>query len=163
LPLIISSPLTNGGEVEKLLRILYARKMALGWTIADIEEISLSLYIHKILMEESDKRTVQPQCHLKSIMQEVVRKKNLRLLNAGMISHISDSSWVSPIQVVPNKGGLTVVNNDNNELFLFRTTMGWTVCMDYRKLNKATRKDHFPLNFIDQMLERLGDMLIIIF
>ncbi|GKA11410.1 reverse transcriptase domain-containing protein [Tanacetum coccineum] len=66
-----------------------------------------------------------------------------------------DSSWVSPIHVVPKKGGMTVVLNDNNELIPSRTVTGWRVCIDYRKLNDATRKDHFPLPFIDQMLERL--------
>ncbi|GJX53427.1 reverse transcriptase domain-containing protein [Tanacetum coccineum] len=56
---------------------------------------------------------------------------------------------------VPKKGGMTVVLNDNNELIPSRTVTGWRVCIDYRKLNDATRKDHFPLPFIDQMLERL--------
>ncbi|GJU57782.1 reverse transcriptase domain-containing protein [Tanacetum coccineum] len=65
------------------------------------------------------------------------------------------SSWVTPIHVVPKKGGMTVVLNDNNELIPSRTVTGWRVCIDYRKLNDATQKDHFPLPFIDQMLERL--------
>ncbi|KAJ9552540.1 hypothetical protein OSB04_016585 [Centaurea solstitialis] len=76
--------------------------------------------------------------------------------NTGIIYPISDSPWVSPVQVVPKKGGLTVVTNDNNELVPTRTVTGWRVCIDYRKLNDATRKDHFPLPFIDQMLERLA-------
>lgn len=60
------------------------------------------------------------------------------------------------MQVVPKKGGITVVKNENNELIPTRTVTGWRVCIDYRKLNDATRKDHFPLPFIDQMLERLS-------
>nr|GEW73281.1 reverse transcriptase domain-containing protein [Tanacetum cinerariifolium] len=54
------------------------------------------------------------------------------------------------------RGGMTVVANENNELILTRLVTGWRVCIDYRKLNDATRKDHFPLPFIDQMLERLA-------
>ena len=54
------------------------------------------------------------------------------------------------------KGGMTMVKNDNNEFIPTKTITGWHVCMDYRKLNKATRKDHFPLPFIDQMLDRLA-------
>ncbi|GJY25351.1 reverse transcriptase domain-containing protein, partial [Tanacetum coccineum] len=54
------------------------------------------------------------------------------------------------------KGGFTVVENDENELILTRLVMGWRVCIDYHKLNEATRKDHFPLPFMDQMLERLA-------
>ncbi|XP_024028191.1 LOW QUALITY PROTEIN: uncharacterized protein LOC112093618 [Morus notabilis] len=69
---------------------------------------------------------------------------------------ISDSQWVSLVQCVPKKGGVTVVPNDANELIPTRTIKGWRVCMGYRKLNKATRKDHFPLPFIDQMLDRLA-------
>ncbi|CAM8944453.1 unnamed protein product [Rhodiola kirilowii] len=69
---------------------------------------------------------------------------------------LADSEWVSPVHVVPKKGGLIVVHNENNDLIPTRTVTGWRMCIDYRKLNKATRKDHFPLPFIDQMLERLA-------
>ena len=89
-------------------------------------------------------------------MKEVVKKEIIKWLDAGIIYPISDSSWVSPVQCVPKKGGMTVITNDNNELIPTRTVTGWRVCMDYRKLNKATRKDHFPLPFIDQMLDRLA-------
>ncbi|GJV72700.1 reverse transcriptase domain-containing protein [Tanacetum coccineum] len=73
-----------------------------------------------------------------------------------MIYPISDSPWVSPIHCVPKKGGMTVVANEENELIPTRLVTGWRVCIVYRKLNKATRKDHFPLSFMDQMLERLA-------
>ncbi|GJW29582.1 reverse transcriptase domain-containing protein [Tanacetum coccineum] len=65
-----------------------------------------------------------------------------------------DSPWSSPVHCVPKKGGMTVVQNDDNELIPTRLVTGWRVCIDYRKLNDATRKDHFPLPFMDQMLER---------
>ena len=89
-------------------------------------------------------------------MMEVVKKEILKLLNVGIIYPISDSKWVSPVQVVPKKSGITVVKNEENELVPTRVQTGWRVCIDYRKLNAATRKDHFPLPFIDQMLERLS-------
>ena len=60
----------------------------------------------------------------------------------------SDSSWVSQVQVMPKKGGMTVVKNEKNELLPTRIVTGWRVCIDYQKLNKATRKDHFPLPFM---------------
>ncbi|KAJ8774225.1 hypothetical protein K2173_009656 [Erythroxylum novogranatense] len=96
--------------------------------------------------------------HLKRLnpnMKEVVKKEIVKWLDAGIIYPISDSSWVSPVQCVPKKGGMTVVKNEKNELIPTRTITGWRICMDYRKLNKATKKDHFPLPFIDQMLDRL--------
>ncbi|XP_057452670.1 uncharacterized protein LOC130744511 [Lotus japonicus] len=69
---------------------------------------------------------------------------------------VVDDAWVSPVQVVPKKGGITVVPNENNELIPTRQVMGWRVCVDYRRLYSATRKDHFPLPFIDQMLDKLS-------
>jgi hypothetical protein len=78
-------------------------------------------------------------------MREVVKKEVLKLLIVGVIYLVSDSEWVSPVQVVPKKGGMTVVKNENNELIPQRTITGWQMCINYRKLNKATKKDHFPL------------------
>ena len=60
------------------------------------------------------------------------------------------------MQVVPKKGGMTILANEKNELIPTRTVIGWRVYINYRKLNDGTRKDHFPLLFIDQMLERLS-------
>ncbi|KAL4311338.1 hypothetical protein GQ457_01G019850 [Hibiscus cannabinus] len=112
--------------------------------------------MHKILLDEKHKPTVDAQRRLNQAMKEVVRKEILKWLDAGIIYPISDSEWVSPVQCVPKKGGITVISNEKNELIPTRTVTGWRVCMDYRKLNKATRKDHFPLPFIDQMLDRLA-------
>ncbi|XP_057418803.1 uncharacterized protein LOC130713012 [Lotus japonicus] len=66
------------------------------------------------------------------------------------------SEWVSHVQEVPKKGGITVVANKNNELIPTRQVTKWRVCIDYRRLNSVTRKDHFPLPFIDQMLDKLA-------
>jgi hypothetical protein len=89
-------------------------------------------------------------------MREVLKKEVLKLLHAGIIYPIPYSEWVSLVQVVPKKGGMTMVKNEKDELIPQRTVTGWQMCIDYRKLNKTTKKDHFPLPFIDEMLEQLA-------
>jgi len=89
-------------------------------------------------------------------MKEKVRKEVLKFLEARLIYPISDSAWVSPVQVVPKKGDMIVIKNEKDELISTRTVIGWRMCINYRKLNDVTRKDHYPLPFMDQMLERLA-------
>ena len=103
--------------------------------MADIKGISPSFCTHKILMEDCIKSVVQPKHKLNPNMRDMVKKEVVKLLDAGMIYPISDSSCVSPVQVVPKKGGMTVVPNEQNDLILMRTVTGWRVCSDYRKLN----------------------------
>ncbi|GJS23331.1 reverse transcriptase domain-containing protein [Tanacetum coccineum] len=106
-------------------------------------------------MEDDFKPAVQHQRRVNPKIYEVIKAEVIKLLDAGLIYPISDSPWVSPVHVVPKKGGMTVVTNENNELILTRLVTGWGVCIDYLKLNDATHKDHFPLLFMDQMLEHL--------
>ena len=155
LPVIISASL-NVLEEEKLLRVLRDHKQALGWSLADLKGIRPSMCMHRILLEDGHKPSVEAQRRLNPTMKEVVRKEVLKWLDTGVIYPISDSAWVSPVQVVPKKGGTTVIKTENNILLPSRTVTGWRICIDYRKLNKATRKDHFPLPFLDQMLDRLA-------
>ena len=89
-------------------------------------------------------------------MKEVVRTEISKLLEAGIIYPIAHSRWVSLVHCVPKKGGITIVPNDKNELIPQRIITSYRMVIDFRKLNKATRKDHYPLPFIDQMLERLS-------
>ena len=89
-------------------------------------------------------------------MREEVLKEVLKLVALGIIYLVPDSEWVSPVHMVPKKSGIQVVKNEKNELVPKRLVTGWRMCIDYRKLNAPMRKDHFPLPFIDQMLERLA-------
>ncbi|GJT32467.1 reverse transcriptase domain-containing protein [Tanacetum coccineum] len=104
-------------------------------------------------MEDDFKLVVQHQRRVNPKIHEVIKKEVIKLLDAGLIYPIFDSPWVSPVHCVPKKGGMTVVENEDNELIPTRLVTGWRVCIDYRKLNDATRKDHFLLPFMDQMLE----------
>ena len=155
LPVIISSNLREDQE-EKLLYVLRVHKKAIGWTLADIPGISPAICMHRILLEDESKPVRQPQRRLNPTILDVVKKEVTKLLTAGIIYPISDSTWVSPVQVVPKKSGITVVQNQENELVPTRVANKWRVCIDYRRLNQATRKDHFPLPFIDQVIERLA-------
>nr|GEY75121.1 hypothetical protein [Tanacetum cinerariifolium] len=111
---------------------------------------------HKILMEDDYKPAVQSQRKANPKIHDVIKKEVIKLLDADMTYPTSDRPWVSPIHCVPKKGGMTVVANENKELIPTRLVTGWRVCIDYRKLNDATKKNHFPLIFMDQMLERLA-------
>ena len=112
--------------------------------------------MHRILLENKSRPVRQPQRRLNPTILDVVKKEVTKLLAAGIIYPISDSTWVSPVQVVLKKSGITVVKNQDNVLVPTRVANSWRVCIDYRRLNQATRKDHFPLPFIDQVLERLA-------
>ncbi|CAL8988217.1 unnamed protein product, partial [Prunus brigantina] len=155
LPVIIASDLTSLEE-DKLIRVLKEFKSTIGWSIADIKGISPTMCMHRILLEEGAKPTREPQRRLNPNMKEVVRAEVLKLLDVGVIYPISDSKWVSAIHVVPKRRGVTVVKNEHKELVETRPATSWRVCTDYRKLNSDTRKDYFPMPFIDQMLERLA-------
>ena len=145
---IIASDLVDAQE-EKLLDVLREHKEAIGWTIKDIKGISPSVVMHKIHLEKNGKPSREPQRRLNPAMQEIVRAEVIKLLDAGIIYPISDSKWVSSIHVVPKRATLTVVKNKDNELVPTCVQLGWRVCINYRKLNAATRKDHFLLPFID--------------
>nr|GEY87724.1 reverse transcriptase domain-containing protein [Tanacetum cinerariifolium] len=99
---------------------------------------------------------VQSQRRVNQKIHDVIKKEVKKLLDARLIYPISDSPWVSPVHCVPKKGGMTIIKNNENELVPTRLVIGWRVCINYKKLNEAMRKDHFPLPFMDQMLERLA-------
>ncbi|RDY13880.1 hypothetical protein CR513_01128, partial [Mucuna pruriens] len=101
-------------------------------------------------MEEEIKPIRQHQRRLNLTILDVVKKEVTKLLATGTIYPISDSQWVSLVQIVLKKFGMTVTKNQQDELNT------WRVYIDYRRLNQATRKDHFPLPFIDQVLEKLS-------
>ena len=112
--------------------------------------------MHKILLEDNAKTSIEHQRRLNQVIKEVVRKEVLKWLNASFIYAISNSSWESPVHVVPNKGGFTVIRNEIKKPIPTRTMTGWRVCIDYIKLNTTIKKGHFPLPLIDRMLDRLA-------
>jgi len=154
-PVIIASHLKEQQE-EDLLAVLRKNREAIDWTMADIKGISPSIVQYRIHLKEKAKPKRDPHRRLNPIMQEVVRTEIVKLLDNGIIYPISDSQWVSPVHAVPKKAGFTMVENDKKELVQTRLSTKIRVRIDYRKLNTATYKDHFPLPFIDQMLERFA-------
>nr|GEV83787.1 DNA-directed DNA polymerase [Tanacetum cinerariifolium] len=155
LPVIIAKDLSDEEETA-LITVLKSHKRAIAWKLSDIKGIDPEFCTHKILMEDDFEPAVQHQRRVNPKMHDVIKNEVLKLLDVGLIYPISDSPWVSLVHCVPKKGGFTVVENEENELILTRLVTGWRVCIDYHKVNEATRKYHFPLPFMDQMLERLA-------
>nr|GFC97361.1 reverse transcriptase domain-containing protein [Tanacetum cinerariifolium] len=144
LPVIIAKELRSE-EKAAFIKVLKSQKRAIAWKLSDIQGINPEFCTHKILMEEDYKQAMQNQRQVNPKIHDVIKKEVEKLLDAGLIYPISDSPWVSPVHCVPKKGGFTVVENEENELIPTRLVTGWRVCIDYRKLNEATQKDHFPL------------------
>nr|GFC31925.1 reverse transcriptase domain-containing protein [Tanacetum cinerariifolium] len=154
-PVIIAIYLSSN-EKTALINVLKIRKKAIALKLTDIKGIDLEFCSHKILLEEDYSPKVQSQRRVNPKIHDVIKKEVEKLLDAGLIYPISDNHWLSPIHYVPKKGGMTVIKNDENELVPTCLVTGWRVCIDYRKLNEATGKDHFTHPFMDHMLERLA-------
>ncbi|GKC65056.1 reverse transcriptase domain-containing protein [Tanacetum coccineum] len=115
LPVIIAKDFKDEDKTA-LLKVLRSHKRVIAWKISDIKGIDLKFCTHKILMEDNVKPTVQHQRRVNPKIHEVIKKEVIKLLEAGLIYPISDSPWVSPVHCVPKKGGITVIENDDNEL-----------------------------------------------
>jgi hypothetical protein len=148
-PVIVSDELSPK-ENDKLLILLKKHRKVIGYSINDLKGISPAFCTHCIPMQDRCKPVVDHRRRLTHAMREVVKKEVIKLLDAGIINLVPHSEWVSPIHCVPKKGGLTVVKNEKNELIPQSTVTGWRISIDYRKLNKVMKKDHFPLPFIDE-------------
>ena len=122
------------------MKTLKKHRAAIGYTLDDLKGISTTLCQHKINLEKDAKPIIDHQRRLNPKMKEVVRKEILKLLEAGIIYPVADSQWVSPVHCVPKKGGITVVPNDKDELIPQRIITGYRMVIDFRKLNKATKK-----------------------
>ncbi|RDX87592.1 hypothetical protein CR513_30922, partial [Mucuna pruriens] len=133
-PFIIANNLHQEQE-ENLLQVLRQHKKAIGWRLLDLPRINPSICMHRILMEEEACPIRQQQRRLNPTILDVVKKEVTKPLATKIIYPILDSQWVSPVQVVPKKSGMTVMKNQHDVL--------------------ATRKDYFPFPFIDQVLEKL--------
>jgi hypothetical protein len=149
-PVIVSNELSPK-ENEKLLNLLKKHRKVIGYSINDLKGLSPAFCTNRIPMEDQCKPVVDHHRRLTHAMREVVKRNVIKLLDARIIYPVPHSEWVSPVHCVLKKGGLTIVKNEKNELITKRTMTRWRMCIDYRKLNKATKKDHFPLIFAFSM------------
>ena len=154
-PVIISANLKPDQEIG-LVEVLRAHKEALAWSFSNIKGIPSNICEHRIFVDENSRPSREPQRRLNPHMLEVLRAEIMKWWNGGVIYSITDSPWISPVHMVPKKSGITVTINEKGEEVPMRMTTGWRVCIDYRRLNAVTKKDHYPLPFIDQILEKLS-------
>ena len=141
---IISANLSEHEE-KRLLKVLKKHQASIGYALDDLKGISPTLCHHKMNMEPDAKPVVDHQRRLNPKMKEVVRTEILKLPGPGIIYPIADTRWVSHVHCVPKKGVTTIVPNDKNELIPQRIVTGYRIVIDFRKLKKATRKEHYPL------------------
>jgi hypothetical protein len=123
-PVIISDKLSKV-ETQQLLTILEKHRAVLGYSLQDLKGISPNLCTHRIPINPDSTPSREPQRRLNNAMREVVKKEVLKLLHARIIYPVPNIEWVSLVQVVPKKGGMTVVRNERNELIPQRTITGW--------------------------------------
>jgi hypothetical protein len=108
-------------------------------------------------MEDDAKPFVDTQKRMKPKMKEVIRKEVIRLLDSGIIYQILDNKWVSHAHCISKYGAITIISNGDNSLIPTRTITGYSMCIDFTKLNKDTKKVHKPLPLMEQVLERLSN------
>nr|GEZ65212.1 DNA-directed DNA polymerase [Tanacetum cinerariifolium] len=147
-------PHLDVNEKSTLIEVLKSRKKEIAWKLTDIRDIDPEFYSHKILLEDDYSPKVQSQRRVNLKIHDVIKKEVKKLLDAGLI-YLSSTSLGLVLSTVLLKKVMTVIKNDENELVPTGLITGWRVYIDYRKLNETTRKDHFALPFMDQMLERL--------
>ncbi|GJX52066.1 reverse transcriptase domain-containing protein [Tanacetum coccineum] len=168
LPVIISKELKDE-EKAALLKVLKSHKWAIAWKISNIKGIDPRFCTHKVLMEDDFKPSVQHQRRVNPNIHEVIKKEVIKLLDAELIYPISDSLWVSPVHCVPKKGGMTVVENKDNELIPTRCVMAifhdmieetMEVFMD----DFSVFEDSFShcLTHLDKMLKRCEDTNLVL-
>ena len=151
-PFIVNSSLSNE-YVDALSAKLNSHKNAIGYSINDLKGISPKICMHRIFLEDNVKPSIEGQKRLNPTLKEVVRKEVIKLLDNGIIYSVSDSNWVSPVQVVPKKRGLTVVRNESNDLIPTRIVTGWRMGIDYRKLNKQLEMTIFHCLLLTKFLK----------
>ncbi|CAN6483924.1 unnamed protein product [Victoria cruziana] len=124
LSVIISSVLSSQEE-KRLLAVSRGHLKAIGWKVADLRGINPAFCQHRIHTLEGSKPTREFQRRLNPTLKEVVKKEIIKWLDTEIIFPISDSEWVSPVQVVPKKAGLTMVKNEHGEEIPTRAQTGW--------------------------------------
>ena len=136
--------------------VLREYRAAVGWSLGDIKGVTSRVCEHIIFIEEGENPSRESQRRINPHILEVLKNKILKWLKGDVMYAISDSSWMSPVHKVPKKIRIKIEKNEQGEVVPTRLAASWRVCIDYRKLNLVTQKDHYPLPFIDQILEKLS-------
>ena len=152
-PVIISSSLSSDQEMA-LLDVLRKHRSAVAWPLEDIKGISLELCENRIYLEDNAKPSREAQRRLNPYIRKTLKDEILKWLEAEIIYPISDSPWISRVHMAPKKSGISVERSEEGVELATRLTTGWRVCIDYRKLNLVTKKNHYPIPFIDQILKK---------
>jgi hypothetical protein len=137
---MITNDKLSNDETRRLVAKMEKYQSVIGYSLKDLKGISPSPCTHHIPMEQDHKPVYEHQQWLNNVLREVVKNEVLKLLKAGVIYPISDSEWVSLVQVVLKKGGMTVIRNEKNELIPQQTVTSWQMCIDYGSSAKLLRR-----------------------
>jgi len=132
------NPSLSTSEEEQLCNLLRENLEAFAWNYKEMKGVHPLVCTHHIYIKEGCKPIRQPQRRMNLALKDIVKEELQKLLDVGFMYPIADSEWVSPLVLVPKKNGK------------------WRICVGYKELNKATKKDHFPLPSIDQVLDGMA-------
>eukprot|EP00253_Pinus_taeda_P024779 PITA_24779 len=132
------NPSLSTSQEKELCSLLRKHLDSFAWSYKEMKGVHPSVCTQHIYSKEDCKPIRQPQRRMNLPLKDIVKEELQKLLDAGFIYPIYNSEWVSRLVLVPKKNGK------------------WRICVDYQELNKATKKDHFPFTFIDQVLDGLA-------
>ena len=109
-----------------------------AWGHEDLKGIPSTLAEHTIHLVPNATPVQQRRYRMNPNYAERVKAELDKLLKAKFISPVDAAPWLSPMVIIPKKNGTL------------------RICVDFRKLNAATKKDHYPLPYMEEIIDEVA-------